>query len=298
MKLFKKQSKEVQKKIPTIRVGTHKKLTIGLWVILIFSITFGIYKNFTAIDRHTTHEKKIIEEKLIDTSSVESYVKEFATTYYSWEQSQEAIDNRNETLKNYLTEELQQLNMEMVRADIPTSSTVQQVQIWKVSKQENSSYQVLFSVTQLITEGETNTSVHSTYQVVIRIDENHNLVIIQNPTISSKPQKSDYQPKLAESDGTVDASTTEEINTFLETFFKLYPKANQEELNYYVSNNALPVINKDYVLAELMNPIYIKEDGHVKAVLSVKYLDQLTKTTQVSQYVLRLDKKENWKIIY
>jgi hypothetical protein len=48
----------------------------------------------------------------------------------------------------------------------------------------------------------------------------------------------------------------EEINSFLETFFKLYPKATDKELAYYVSNNVLPTINKDYVFVELVNPVY------------------------------------------
>ena len=36
--------------------GQHKKSVIALWVVLIASVSFGVYKNFTAIDQHTTHE--------------------------------------------------------------------------------------------------------------------------------------------------------------------------------------------------------------------------------------------------
>ena len=98
---------------------------------MISSVTFGIYKNFTAIDRHTVHEKEVIETKIVDTNRIESFVTAFAIDYYTWQQDQAAIDRRNEQLKSYLTEELQQLNLEMVRSDIPTSSTVQRVQIWE-----------------------------------------------------------------------------------------------------------------------------------------------------------------------
>lgn len=114
-----------------------------------------------------------------------------------------------------LTENLQQLNTEMVRSDIPTSS----------------------------------------------------MVIIKNPTIDSKPQKASYEPVLSDSDGTLDANTTEEINSFLDTFFKLYHTATEKELSYYVSNQALDVINKE------------------------------TKVTQLSQFELTLQKNDNWKII-
>jgi hypothetical protein len=133
----KPQKVKKSKKAPTIKVGTHKKMTLVLWVLLIGSVGFGIYKNFTAIDRHTVHEKEVIETKIVDTNRVESFVAAFATDYYTWQQDQAAIDRRNEQLKNYLTEELQQLNLEMVRSDIPTSATVQRVQIWSVTPSED-----------------------------------------------------------------------------------------------------------------------------------------------------------------
>jgi len=90
-------------------------------------------------------------------------------------------------------------------------------------------------------------------------------------------------------------STSEEIGSFLETFFKLYPTASEKELAYYVSDNALPAIYKDYIFAELINPIYIRADNTVK--VAVKYLDQTTKANQLSQYELTLQKVDNWKIV-
>ena len=106
-KKSKKPSK--QRKVPMIKVGTHKKLTFVLWVLLIGSVGFGIYKNFTAIDTHTVRETEIIKQQIVDTNQVESFVKSFAKDYFSWQQSQEAIDKRNEKLTHYLTEELQVL---------------------------------------------------------------------------------------------------------------------------------------------------------------------------------------------
>ncbi|MBF2595429.1 conjugal transfer protein, partial [Listeria welshimeri] len=211
------------------------------------SIVFGVYKNFTAIDQHTTHETKIIEQKLVDTNKVESFVESFSKEYFSWQQSQDLQDKRFERLKNYLTENLQQLNTEMVRSDIPTNSIVNSFQVWSVTQNNENTYDVLFTVGQQITEGENTKNIDSTYSVSVYVDEAGNLVIIKNPTINNKPQKASYQPILSDNDGTVDANTTEEINSFLDTFFKLYPTATEKELTYYVSNQALDVINKDYV---------------------------------------------------
>jgi len=286
-----------QKKVPTIRLGTHKKLTVTLWVLLIASVSFGVYKNFTAIDRHTVHEREVIEQRIVDTNRVESFVESFAREYFSWGQSQDAIDARNERLRNYLTEELSQLNLDMIRADIPTNSHVQNVQMWNVTQENDTTFTVTFSVEQQITEGETNKTITGAYHVVVHVDESENMVIIKNPTVDRKPQKSDYQPKQVESDGTVDAVTGEEVTSFLETFFKLYPTATEKELAYYVSDNALPVIQKDYVFVELVNPVYVMHGEYVHVVVGVRYLDQETKTVQVSQYDLRVGKEGNWKVL-
>ncbi|MBC1645834.1 conjugal transfer protein [Listeria welshimeri] len=297
IKIERKEKQPKNKKTPTIKVDTHKKLTIGLWVLLIISLVFDIYKNFTAIDSHTVHEKEIIEQQIVDTNAIESYVTQFAQVYYSWGQSPEALEQRNEKLKDYLTEELQQLNVEVIRSDIPNSSTVSQVQIWEVSSSEESNFQVLFSVTQQLTEGEQKKTVTSTYKVTVHVDDKQNMVITQNPTIASTPQKSDYVPLIKDKDGTVDSETTQEITTFLKTFFKLYPTSTENELTYYVSNNALKPINKNYVFAELVNPVYIMEDGQVKVSVTVRYLDQETKAVQISQFELTLVKQDNWRII-
>ena len=283
-------------KIPTIKVGTHKKLVIALWVLLIGSTSFGIYKNFTAIDRHTTHEKEVIDLRLVNTSNVESFVQRFAYDYFSWNQSQDAIDKRNERLENYLTEDLQQLNKDMIRTDIPTSAMVKKVWIWHV-EQHGKDFEVIFSVEQQITENEVQKSIEATYSVNVHVDDQENLVITKNPTISNKPKKSIFKPIIVESDGSVDAVTSGEINQFLETFFTLYPKATQNELAYYVANNALPVIEKDYIFAELINPIYTMDGDQVLAHVSVKYLDQDTKATQLSQFELTLKKEDNWQIV-
>ena len=57
--MFKKNKKQTEtlkkpkeKKVRTVMVGTHKKTVIALWVVLIASVSFGVYKNFTAIDQH------------------------------------------------------------------------------------------------------------------------------------------------------------------------------------------------------------------------------------------------------
>lgn len=299
--IFKKKDKESRPKkerlVPVMKVGTHKKTVIALWLVLIASVSFGVYKNFTAIDMHTVHEKEVIEQRIIDTNKIENFVKDFALVYYSWSNTQESIDKRTVAINNYLTKSLQDLNVDTVRQDIPTSSTVTDVKIWDIEQAGTDDFNVTYSVDQTVTEGETSIGYTSAYMVVVHVDSNGNMVITQNPTISSTPTKSSYEPKVKESDGTVDAATTEEVTEFLETFFKLYPTATEKELAYYVSGNVLEPVNCDYLFSELVNPIFIKDGEQVKVSVSVKYLDQRTKATQISQFDLTLQKDSNWKIV-
>ena len=148
-----------------------------------------------------------------------------------------------------------------------------------------------------MTEGEKSSRNVAAYTVVVHVDGDGNMVIVQNPTISRIPAKSGYEPKATESDGTVDAATTEEVTEFLETFFKLYPAATDKELSYYVAGNALEPVNGDYLYSELVNPLFSMDGDKVKVSVSVKYLDQRTKAAQVSQFDLMLAKIDgNWKI--
>lgn len=284
-------------KTPVLRLGVKNKVTKLLWSLLVFSLAFAIFKNFTAIDKHTIHEKEVIEQKVVDTNNIESFVQSFAKVYHSWEQSQISLDNRIEQLKYYLTDELITLNLDMVRSDIPTTSTLISFQVWEVTNTSDNEFNVLYSIQQIITENENSTTISSSFEVKVHVEDNGNMVIIKNPTVKSTPTKSSFVPKVIESDGTVDAIETEEINDFLTTFFKLYPTATENELTYYVSNNALAPINKDYVFVELVNPVYIKTNNQISVSVSVKYLDNETKTLQISQFELMIQKSENWHII-
>lgn len=300
MNFIKREKKIKQpkaKKLRVYKVNTHKKTVIALWMLLIVSFCFAVYKNFTAININTIHETKVIDKEIVDTHKIENFVKNFAKDYYTWEQLQASIESRNELIKKYLTEELQALNVDTLRRDIPTSSTVQDVEIWAVKQEEEKQFQVIFRVDQFITEGENKKNVSSAYEVVVYVDDSENMVIIKNPTICNIPAKSSYQPKVKESNGTVDAATTGEINEFLKTFFKLYPTSTEKELSYYVKDSSLKPIGKDYVLAELLNPIYTKKENQVQVSVSVKYLDQQTKATQISQFNLILEKESNWMIV-
>ncbi len=195
---------------------------------------------------------------------------------------------QNELIGNFATEP----------KDIPVSSSVRGFQIWTVEPTGDNEFNVTYSVDQLITEGENTKTVHSAYIVSVYVDGSGNMVLVKNPTITNIPKKSSYKPKAIESEGTVDSITTNEINEFLTTFFKLYPTATASELSYYVNDGILKPIGKEYIFQELVNPIHNRKDNQVTVSLTVEYIDQQTKATQVSQFDLVLEKNgSNWKIV-
>ena len=287
-----------QKKPRVLSIGTRRPVVIALWALLICAFAFAVYKDFTAVDTHTVHETTVVQEEVTDTNAIESFVTNFAKVYYSWEQSADSIEQRAENLKYYLTNELQALNADTVRSDVPMASTVQDVQIWSVEEIGDKVYKIVYSVSQNVINGEESSVITSVYEVSMYVDDTGDMVIIQSPTITGKPQKSGYVPKAAEPDGTVSAQESTEITEFLTTFFTLYPAATEQELSYYVSDGVLPVIgNESYVFAGLMNPVFSKSGDTVTADVAVQYLDQRTGMTQVSQFTLHLRQVEgNWKI--
>lgn len=292
------QHKNKQKKPRVLSMGTRRSVVIALWALFLCAFAFAVYKNFTAVDTHTVHETTVVQEKVTDTNAIERFVTNFAKVYYSWEPSADALKWRTEDLQYYLTDELLTLSADTVRTDIPTRSKVQDVQIWSVAQASGSEFDVTFTVTQQITSDAESKVVTSVYAVAVYVDGAGDLVIIHGPTITGKPAKSAYVPEAAQPDGTVSARESEEITAFLTTFFTLYPAATKQELSYYASGGALPVVgNESYVFAGLVNPVYTKQDGTVTVYAAVQYLDQRTGMTLVSQFGLMLKVVgETWKV--
>ena len=74
-----------------------------------------------------------------------------------------------------------------------------------------------------------------------------------------------------------------------------------EELPDYLLDDldsfVLAPVSGDYVFSELVNPVFTKDGDNLKVSVPVKYLDNKSKMTQISQYELVLHKDVNWKIV-
>lgn len=285
----------------TKKIGLRRKTTTGLWLLLIGSVLFGVYKNFTAIDQHTIHEEKIIETKVEDTHLMTSFVEDFVNVYYSWEPNKEQLEKRNEQLKTYLPEHLQQLNQEMIRSDIPTKSTVTSIKILNVTPINETDYSVRYALKQAIEEDngkkKENREVTSAFSVNIRTNHNNQISILSNPVFTALPKKMTIKEELAQDDLGIDQETKEEIKEFLSTFFKIYPTAKKTELGYYVKDQNIKEINKAYTFSEIQTINYFKSKNGVKVKVVVIYLDKETKAILPLEYELELQKVESkWRI--
>lgn len=299
--MFQKKTEKQQKpkKLRVYTVNSRKPAVIALWLLFICGFTFAVYKNFTAIDTHTVHEKEIVELRVEDTSGVEAFVRSFAKTYYSWSNNKDSVAQRTDALTGYLTEDLQRLTADTVKSDVAVSSSVQDVQIWSVAQRGENDFAVVFTVAQTISDGKKKDTVSSVYKTAVHKDENGDMVITQAPTITGKPAKSAYMPKDTELDGTVSAVESEDITDFLITFFTLYPTATEKELSYYVSGDSMPPVKcADYTFSQLKSTVLNKNGETVTATVAVEYLDTITKMTQISQFELALKRVDgNWKIV-
>ncbi len=219
--MFKKKEKAEKepknKKVRAMKVGTHKKsVLLCCGRCFLASTSFGVYKNFTAIDTHTVHEKEIIQLRLNDTNGIENFVKNFAKAYYSWDTSKEAIEARTTEISKYLTKELQDLNADTIRTDIPTSATVTNVLVWNVEQSGTDDFTVAYEVDQQVKKRENrHRQLQKNYTVTVHVDKDGAMVITQNPTLAPAMQKSKYEPKVQEADVSVSSDTVKGRYRFL-----------------------------------------------------------------------------------
>lgn len=143
----KTEKQQKQKKLRVYTVNSRKPAVIALWLLFVCGFAFAVYKNFTAIDTHTVHEKEIVERRVEDTSGVEAFVRNFAKIYYSWSSNKDSVAQRTDALTGYLSEDLQRLTANTVSSKVVVSSAVSDVQIWSVAQNgSENDFAVVFTV--------------------------------------------------------------------------------------------------------------------------------------------------------
>ena len=215
----KKEKQQKSKKLRVYTVNSRKPAVIAMWLLFVCGFAFAVYKNFTAIDTHTVHEKEIVERRVEDTSGVEVFVRNFAKTYYSWSNNKDSVaQRRTDALTGYLTEDLRRLTADTVKSDVAVSSSVQDVQIWSVAQRGENDFAVVFTVAQTISDGKKKDTVFSVYKTMVHGATITAIWLSRKHRRSPKACKSAYAPKPQNPTERFLRPRARDITDFLTTF--------------------------------------------------------------------------------
>lgn len=286
-------------------LGRKVYRAIFLWVLFGCGFAFAVYKNFTGIDRHTVHEKEVVQEVLLDTNALENFASDFLKVYFSWTE-ETTVEEREKQLGKFLPETLLDYGMDMNRqTEKKLASTVEDVRVWNVKRLGRDyaiTAELVYQLVQQPEEEETAQSkkkrVQECYQVVIHA-EKKGMKVTRLPVPVNISKFVSYVPKQAVSDPTVEDSLKKEIHLFLKDFFQVYPSLKASDLKYYVKGGVMP---------RMEDPNFELKGQPVVAILSgnkkeaevevfVTYERKDSKVLQTFQYHLKLKKGDNWKIV-
>lgn len=282
-----KEPKQPKKK-KTGRSRVSRIILIGGWSLLIFSIGFGVYNNLTAVSTHTVHEKEVIKEQLIDTTGLQSYAKDFAKTYFTVPPTSKDQQEQLEALEGYLSENLSYSSS--LYKEVKEKVSVRDVEIWNITAvpNEKNVYSVLLKLTL-----EANKKTYErAYSVNIYV-KNNQFSVVKLPILATLPSKADVEVVQQLTTTTIEATTRESVEGFLETFFSVYPKADEKELIYY--GKKLQPIKNNLTFLEITNAQMSENKNTVDITCTVIYKDNDTKLTFEMPYQLTLEKVTDGK---
>lgn len=291
-----KEKKEQKEKRKGPVMSSWKKRRIiayGCWGLLAVSFAFAVYKNFTAIDRETVYEKKTVVERVENYSGIESFTENFARLYFSYSTDSEEQMKWKSELEDYMQKPL--LDMNAGSRELLNTVTVSKVQLWSVKPltESNTDFRVIYTVTQ-----ETKNIEETSAWMMDVHTENGSYVVTKNPAVTNMPGKSGYETERLKASDSLETEDREKIQEFLNTFYKIYPKATEKELVYYVKDKSVKPIGKDYKLESIDNLTIQKTGkGEYTVSCSVKYLDNILGMSVLNQYELQLASQEDGELI-
>ncbi|MGY3779317.1 conjugal transfer protein [Isobaculum melis] len=288
----KKENQEKKKKKQKVVHITPRKnrkvfLVVG-WGLLIFSVVFGVWNNFRSERIVTINETKVIQEKESDISGITNFVTDFAKTYYSFDTNGDSQKARSANLEKYLSNELLKTNTDNLK-EVKGKVSVSNVKVYSVKPIAETEYEVMFTVQQQVQDKH----VENAYTLDVYVKDNA-YSIIKNPTFVAMPKKSDYERKRDTSTDSV--PDYNKVKEFLETFFKIYPQSTKKELVYYVKDENVQEIQKNYEFVEISNLIVKENDGY-QAHFYVTYKNTDTQMLVVNEYDIQLSKQNDKYVI-
>jgi len=282
-----------------------RRVVAGLcWVLFVFGFIWSLYRNFTVVDRVTVKEETRIEEKAYSMVGVESFIKNFAVIYFAYPVDAAGQIERGEMLGEYMKEDLiQQMPVNLSEEAVAVSA----VQVWEVvpadgfgkdagidpTGKAGQTYRVIFTVIQ----EKGGQLVSGAYSVNVYV-EGTSYAILTLPHAVGAPDKADYRENLPKQDSQIDADTRNQVQKFLETFFEVYPTANEEELQYYIKGQDVKPLSRD-LACEGVDHVQITEQerGQVLVECLVTYRDSATGLVTAHQFSLIMEPRDGKYVI-
>lgn len=282
--------KELKKDKVKVKHVTPKKnrklILISMWVLVGGSVLFGVFNNMRSERQIVTEKTEVVREMDSNYLGMNSFVTNFAKVYYSWDTTNESKEKRKESLKSFMREDLLNLNGDNLR-EVKEKSSVSNVQIYSVTpiEGEKNQYTVFYTVEQVVN----SVTAVNAYTVDL-YNDGVSFVITKNPTFVATPKTSSFVKKHDKTSDVIEDSKA--LQSFLETFFKIYPTATQKELVYYTTDKSVKAINKKYTLISVNNVVVkkVKDSYHVH--FYVTYTDEFSKMQVINEYNAVIVKKE------
>ncbi|MGN0026513.1 MAG: conjugal transfer protein, partial [Clostridium sp.] len=237
------------------------------------------------------------EVKNFSDIGITTFSNKFIHSYFSFSNDDNKRKERLEDLKKYMLDDIVNSTTRNIENMKGISSKVNGVDFWSIEKEEpleNNNYKVVFTVYQELEMPDKNKKwLEDNYYIIVHKDHN-NYVIIQNPTITTKPEKGMFESrKMLNADVNVSNEEKDNINNFLNMFFKVYPKASYEELGYYVKND-VKELKKNLEFIGLENlTISKKDDLTYNVSVNVVYKNPETQFQSMNYFEIEVMNENN-----
>lgn len=269
--------KKESKKAPSPRRDRRKLIRRLIWfifILLVFGCGVSIIRTVRFEEKLNNVASEIVssvaaqneseeaaEESRVNTEGAKLFATDFIWNYYTWGYGDDKAAERQERLASYLSEASDGLALD----NVPYKSAVSSVRVWEVEEMSPETCKVTVAVNyvlkkqinketivdqvneagepyqETVTETvEEEVGKYERYVSVPLWTDGRNFVVAGIPVIQPMPDEAQMPlVEVEKRQGQVfDAEDLSSVESFCNTYFKVLTTGTQEELNYYLGNQA------------------------------------------------------------
>lgn len=225
-----------KRKLP--KTVIRKRIVTSLFWVGVVYLFFGVTVLLFRPEQGATAVAEVVQPKTNPATDVgvETFANNFAYHYFTWGKDDKAFDDRRKRLEPYLARDVDPqagLNLKQMKSQ----SSFAKSQIWKVEDAGDGKSKVTLRTQYVVTaNGKKETKLN--YMVVPIASDGQNFVVYDIPYFVQEPKAVELSKKdnLDRSNVLHDSGKKEEINDFMDSFFKVYASGKQDEIAYFSKN--------------------------------------------------------------